>query len=429
MVGRLRGRSRRAVSLTLAVFVFGIVLGLAAVAFAQTTQTTTQLNDEQFTVTVGGAVFAEKCDPCHGNIANTKNFASEIIFKHGYHQLVQCSACHSRFPHRPEGTEKPTMKSCFNCHGLRHGPMGIIATDQCEKCHVEPRSSDTKPAFHTADWAEKPHVKPSEEALNTRCMMCHDGKFCDDCHIEKDINWVPPTGYYYDAGDGCNACHGSDTLFKTAGGAAKSFQVTGVDQSAHRDISCQQCHIDYAYEDKISPSKLWNINAGIACSTCKDHKEANDEYQKSIHAEEINNGNYKSATCASCHGGHYIYRLDTEAAQSLMHSSAYRVCARCHKEQYATYNDYYHGAAYKRGAPDAPACWQCHESHKVLPASDPESSVYPKNLGDTCGQEGCHRRSDEDFAAAAGQLIHQKNTAVEQNALRRLLSSVRAWFS
>ena len=158
----------------------------------------------------------------------------------------------------------------------------------------------------------------------------------------------------------------------------KSFQVTGVTDSAHQDITCQQCHIDYAYEEKTTPSKLWNINAGIACSQCKDHKEPNAQYQQSIHAEELNKGNNDSATCASCHGGHYIQRLDTEAAKSLLHASAYRVCARCHREQYLTYNDYYHGAAYKKGASDAPACWECHASHKVLPASDPAVDGVPE---------------------------------------------------
>ncbi len=426
MARRIGGRSGRFASLIVAALVFAVAYGIATAAMAA--EVPLQPKDTQLTVTVGGTVFAEKCDPCHGNIATTKNFSSSIIFKHGYHQLVQCSACHSRFPHRPEGTEKPTMQSCFNCHGLRHGPMGVIAKDQCSKCHVEPRSANTKPAFHTSNWAEKPHVAPARAELNTKCMMCHDGKFCDDCHTQKAINWAPATGYSYDSGNGCLACHGSDTLMKTAGGVSKSFQVTGVTSSAHQDITCQQCHIDYAYEDKTLPSNLWNINAGYACSSCKDHKKQNAVYQKSIHAEQINQGNMKSATCASCHGGHYIQRLDTEAAKSLLHASAYRVCARCHKEQYVTYNDYYHGAAYKQGAPDAPACWQCHGSHLVLPAADPASSVYPKNLDKTCGQDGCHRRSAPEFSAAASRLIHQKVRAVEQNPLRRLISTVRAWF-
>lgn len=415
--------------MALAVLVFAGVMALASSAAAEDAVTTAA--DEQLTVTVGGMVFAEKCDPCHGNIAETKNFASSIIFKHGYHQLVQCSACHSRFPHRPEGTERPSMKSCFNCHGLRHGPMGLIATDECSKCHLEPRSSDTKPTFHneTPDWAGKGHVAPSEKSLNTQCMMCHDGPFCDDCHVAEDINWIPATGYYYDSQEGCQSCHGSDTLVKTAGGVPKSFQVVGVMESAHQDQTCQQCHVDFAYEDRESPSKLWNVNAGLSCGSCKDHKDQNAAYEKSIHAEELEKGNMTSATCGSCHGGHYIQRLDSAVASSALHASAYRVCARCHKKEYLTYDDYYHGAAYKRGAPDAPACWECHGAHEVLPASDPESTVYAKNLGETCGQEGCHRGSNEDFSTAAGQLIHQKPTVVEQNPLNRLISTVKAWFS
>lgn len=424
MARRFGGHYGGYASLALATLVFAATAAFASVALAADAG---QLNDEQLTVTVGGTVFAEKCDPCHGNIADTKNFASSIIFRHGYHQLVQCSACHSRFPHRPEGTERPTMDSCFDCHGVRHGPMGLIGTDECEKCHVEPRSERTKPGFHTDDWAEKPHVAPSEKELNTRCMMCHDGPFCDDCHIREDINWTPETGYGYDPGDGCLACHGSDSLMKTSGGVPKSFQVTGVMDSAHQDITCQQCHTDYKYDDTPNPTKLWNVNAGYACSSCKDHKEANVEYQKSVHAEEVAKGNFKSATCSSCHGGHYIQRLDTDAAKAMLHASGYRVCARCHREQYDSYDDYYHGAAYKRGASDAPACWECHASHPILPASDPDSTIYPKNLGKTC--EACHTRSDEDFANAAGQLIHQKIKAVEENPLRNLLGTVRAWFS
>jgi hypothetical protein len=427
MPRRLGRRPSRSASLVLAAIVFVAAYGIATVALA--VEAGAQLNDSQLTVTVGGTVFAEKCDPCHGNIAETKNFSSSIIFKHGYHQLVQCSACHTRFPHRPEGTETPTMKSCFNCHGLRHGPMGLIATGDCSKCHLEPRTLDTKPAFHTVNWAEKPHVAPAEKDLNTQCMMCHTGQFCDDCHIQKDINWAPPTGYYYDSSDGCFACHGSDTLVKTAGGVPKSFQVTGVTESAHQDTTCQQCHIDYAYEDKTLPSKLWNVNVGYACASCKQHEKENAAYQKSIHAEQINQGNMNSATCASCHGGHYIQRLDTAAAKALLHASAYRVCARCHKEQYDTYNDYYHGAAYKKGAADAPACWQCHGAHDVLPSSDPKSMVYSKNLTTTCGQAGCHRRSAEDFTNAAKTLIHQKVQAVETNPLRRVLATIKGWFS
>jgi hypothetical protein len=109
-----------------------------------------------------------------------------------------------------------------------------------------------------------------------------------------------------------------------------------------------------------------------------------------------------------------------------MHQSSYRVCARCkqHGDEYDTYDDYYHGKAYKAGAPDAPACWDCHESHDILPKSDPASSVNEANVGETCGTEGCHTGSSETFGTEAASLIHSKATAVEENPLLRLINNL-----
>ncbi len=249
---------------------------------------------------------------------------------------------------------------------------------------------------------------------------------CTTCHDDKGVVWSPTTGWAYESGDGCQSCHGSSNLLKQDRGIAKSFQVSGLEDSIHRDITCQQCHPDYRYDDKPAATKLWNVNAGIECGVC--HQNAKDEknrapvaaYEKSIHAEKIREGDYNSATCGSCHGGHFIYSLDTDAAKARMHGSALRVCARCHVEQYASYDDYYHGRAYKQGALDAPACWQCHKSHDVLPKAVPASSVSEKNVGATCAQEGCHKGSNEQFGADAGSLIHRKSEASESQPCRRV---------
>jgi hypothetical protein len=302
--------------------------------------------------------------------------------------------------------------------------MGTIAKGECPACHVTPRWQMSCPyAKTTADWAGKGHVTLGETKLNTDCMRCHTEPNCTTCHDNKGVVWTPTTGWDYDSGNGCQSCHGSSNLLKQTNGMAKSFQVTGLEESAHRDITCQQCHPDYRYDDKPAATKLWNVNAGIQCGVC--HQNAKDEknrapvalYEKSIHAEKIREGDYKSATCGSCHGGHFIYRLDTAEAKARMHGSALRVCARCHPVQYASYNDYYHGKAYKEGALDSPACWQCHKSHDILPAADPQSSVSAKNVGATCGQEGCHKGSNEQFGADAGSLIHRKTEAQKTNPI------------
>lgn len=415
-----------ALALIAAAFAAALGGGVAIAAEAPEDPVTIEQVFEQLQNT---PVYKEACTTtCHGNIAQTKNYASAIIFQHGYHQLVACSSCHSRFPHRPEATiERPTMQGCFDCHGVRHGPMGIIATDKCEDCHVTPKER-LRPAFHTYDWAGKAHVDPSNKEFNTKCAMCHKPSSCTDCHDYEGVNWTPAKGWDYDSTDGCLACHGSATLSKTAQGGVKSFTVTGVMDSAHSDLSCQSCHTDYRYDDKPGVSELWTINAGQACADChaksenKESRQAVEEYQQSVHAQQLAEGNTDSATCASCHGGHFIYRLDTELAQARMHGSSYRTCARCHDEEYGTYDDYYHGAAYKAGAPDAPACWECHGSHKVLPNEDKESTISEENVAATCGTEGCHTGTSAKFGADAAELIHDKVKAEESNPLLKLIS-------
>lgn len=437
MTGKSGGRPGRLISIALAPLVALTVFSAASVAFAQV-----EIDDETLIIDLGGKVYAENCDPCHANISETDNYASEIIFTHGYHKLIACSSCHSRFPHRKEGTERPTMQVCYNCHGLQHGPMGELATGKCEDCHNTPVVK-LRPAFHVYDWAEKPHVEPSLENLQTQCMMCHDGPFCDDCHDAESVNWRPAEEYVYDSDGGCNACHGDENLTKTSNGAPKSFQVVGVDDSAHRDLSCQKCHMDYEYEDAEAPTPIWQVNAGIACANCHadpttwgddvdraaHNKEMVEKYNASVHADQINDGNLESATCSGCHGGHYIKTLDTEFARRELHGGAYRMCARCHLDEYDSYDDYYHGAAYKQGALDAPACWDCHGAHGILPSSDPESAMSDENKGDTCGTEGCHSGSGESFTNAAGDLIHQKKETAEDNILRQWWLNLTSWMN
>jgi hypothetical protein len=328
------------------------------------------------------------------------------------------------------------MKNCMNCHGLRHGPQGILAKAACEACHNTPKWQLSCPYKNEPEWAGKGHVKRGTTDTTSDCMMCHTEPDCTTCHDQNNIVWAPKDGWAYDPGEpgpktGCYACHGNSTLLAPVGGINQSFQVSGVTDSVHYQITCQQCHPDFRYDDKPAATKLWNVNAGLQCGTC--HQTLKNPafskpvglYEKSIHAQKIRQGDYSAATCASCHGGHFIYSLQTQEGKDRMHASAYRVCARCHQTQWDTFDDYYHGKPYKDGAPDAPACWQCHASHDVLQKANPESTVNPANLGATCGQTGCHKGSTEQFGSQAAQLIHRKGQVQQQNPLIQLIGKIK----
>ncbi len=442
MALRTRARTGRLLAVVAAVAALVAALG-GGVAFAadETQQLDPAAVQQLFNQLQSSPVIEETCSGCHGNIADTDNYASEVIFTHANHIMLQCSACHTRFPHRPEGTSRPTMQGCFNCHGLQHGPMGELATGECSDCHKTPRER-LRPTSHAWDWRGKPHVQPANEQGTTRCAMCHTLDQCDQCHMAEGIDWKPAGEWAYDSSKGCLDCHGQPLLQKQGLAGAKSFQVSGLEDSVHQDLTCQQCHQDYRYDEKPSPSPLWTINASKACETCHANPNTGDEekdkrlsepvaaYNKSVHAEKLAEGDTDSATCGSCHGGHFIFSTETELGQARMHRASYRVCARCkqHGEAYDTYDDYYHGRAYKEGAADAPACWDCHNSHDIQPAGNPTSAVNSANIAETCGTEGCHSNTSEQFGADAAELIHKKAEAQQDNWLLQQIANIKARF-
>lgn len=400
-----------------------------------------------------GGVYEENCQgQCHGTIWGPTKMASAINFSHGYHAVYQCSSCHgTQFVHNRNGTIKPDMKLCWSCHGLQHGPQGEMATGTCTACHKLPvgKTRPPKPAWHTAGWAGKPHAGPGESQLRTRCMMCHTGQFCTTCHQKKGITWQPKDGIWaYDSGNGCQQCHALSTLRKAVGQVKagvttpleKSFQVTGLDTSAHGSLACGQCHPDFTYSKTPNPTltRVWNINSALACQSCHQHDKEKDVYLKSVHGQLLLQGDVRTATCASCHGGHDIQKLNNPAAVNALHGKAEQVCADCHEKEYASYDDYYHGAAYKKGAEDAPACWDCHGAHQIQKVKSPSSLVSVENIGRTCGgaaisQNGtatpqlqCHQGSQQDFGEQAGNLIHQQKTVCNDNVIVRLIAAVRA---
>ena len=383
-------------------------------------------------------VFEENCQgTCHGTIWGATKMASEINFSHGYHAVYQCSTCHGdTFVHSRNGTIKPVMKQCWSCHGLQHGPQGEMATGRCEACHKTPRSK-MKPVTHVPGWAGKPHAIPGKTQLQTSCMMCHTQAQCEACHIKKGITWQPAGPWAYNGQDGCLACHGLSTLVKVTGqitpsGATapstQSFQVVGVEFSAHRTLTCGQCHPDFTYSKRqaLEQTSVWSWNAALACQNCHKHDKVTAVYIKSVHGQEELKGNLNTATCASCHGSHNIQSLKSPLAKAQMHAAADQVCAKsgCHTAQWASYDDYYHGAAYKKGATDSPSCWDCHGSHDIQRVKSPDSKVSAENIGATCGK--CHKGSAAAFGAQAGQLIHQKKTIYNDNLIVRAIAWIQS---
>jgi formate dehydrogenase gamma subunit len=61
-----------------------------------------------------------------------------------------------------------------------------------------------------------------------------------------------------------------------------------------------------------------------------------------------------------------------------------------------TFFDSYHGLAAQYGSTLAANCASCHGVHRILPSTDPRSTIYSTNLAVTCGK--CHPGATDNFA-------------------------------
>lgn len=245
-----------------------------------------------------------------------------------------------------------------------------------------------------------------------------------------DLDFTLPTA----GQSGCMVCHGDFNLVRIDADTTSSIFVDAalLEDSAHpvEETPCTGCHLDYAATAPHKQSDYdWAATAKQACKNC--HAEAFGEYASGAHSPAGTPGVEESVTaatrvakgsppnvpmCGDCHGGHGIPSKEDTAAQEAVQLSGVEMCGGCHVEESDTYSDPWHGAAYKRGALDAPSCWDCHGFHKMLEADDRLSPVNEAQLTVTCGQEGCHLNVDEEFVAYA-ENIHGRQDLYLENPL------------
>lgn len=231
---------------------------------------------------------------------------------------------------------------------------------------------------------------------------------------------------------GCLSCHSSKRLSKFRDGKEISLFIDQniIGNSMHKKIACLDCHTNFSYDKHPAGTpQNWRKIAGLACMKCHPYQAY--LYRKSIHGKlalqnkkgKLGGQEVDPPTCFDCHGNHDVQSPRFEPYRTKFKESLNKgeVCAKCHKDRYKSWNDYYHGRAFKNGAKDAPACWDCHNNHLVLKAKNPESSVNENKMPKTCGL--CHDRPTKAFTSYAS-LIHGRKKIVEGNPIVRLVRAI-----
>lgn len=207
------------------------------------------------------------------------------------------------------------------------------------------------------------------------------------------VTFTIPTGKT----DRCLECHAEPDLGTVdVNGVEKSLTID-VDEwhgSIHARMDCTACHAGFEARDHTAEeTEGWYEQAKLtACSDC--HASEFKMYDQSFHGDLVmGEGSEEAPACGDCHGSHGI----VDPASTEFRESIPDVCGHCHGEKEETYLDTYHGKSVLLGESSRAVCIDCHGYHKILPKSDPESTVSSQNVVATCGK--CHENANTRFSS------------------------------
>ena len=208
------------------------------------------------------------------------------------------------------------------------------------------------------------------------------------------------------ANDDCLMCHNDKTLKVKRGGKMISAFIDEktYSKTVHAKVQCIGCHSDLANKDlpHEKPEKA-------QCGSC--HKEEQGLYNECLHGKAYNKGDHLAPTCNTCHGKHDIVSIK-DRKSPVYPMNVPKLCGRCHREGspvqlqrnipeshiLENYTESIHGEGLiKKGLVVSATCASCHSPHRILPHTDPRSTINRKNIAATCTK--CH---------AAIEYVHKK---------------------
>lgn len=330
-------------------------------------------------------ITGDDCASCHEASSHGTVYADDL--QHSAHEGFGCLDCHqdrATVPHRPLAGFAVGDDACRACHEeasgeyVAHGRALVGEVEDmptCASCHGD---HDILPS----------EVKASRTHplnLPETCGLCHENLDITTKHdilidhpiqiYESSVHGRASRGGVYVAAT-CNDCH-------STGGTAHRILAPGDPESA-----------------------INHFNIPTTCGTC--HKAVESDYWEGIHGQRAARGETDVPVCTTCHGEHGIISPDDPRSPVSSSKVAELTCSPCHEsavlnEKYGmpagrltTFIDSYHGLKSKAGDTHVANCASCHGVHRILPSSDPTSTVHTSNLQDTCGE--CHPGISDQLA-------------------------------
>ncbi|HLP77585.1 MAG TPA: hypothetical protein VK327_11795, partial [Candidatus Paceibacterota bacterium] len=266
-------------------------------------------------------------------------------------------------------------------------PAAPLKDSDCLDCHSDQTLAKTNAAGkQVLLFVDPAKLAASAHKTNT-CISCHADLTASHPDDNKPVLPV-----------NCASCHERQT--ESYGASVHGIAMkAGETESAN----CQDCHDSHEVLPPTSPvSPLHFSRQAKTCGACHE-KEAAD-VSESVHGKATAAGKRDAPACTDCHSEHKIEALRNSSALKISEE----VCSKCHaserlntkynlpKDRVRTFFDSYHGLAAQYGSTLAANCGSCHGYHRILPSSDPGSTINKAHLVETCGK--CHPGANEKFS-------------------------------
>lgn len=332
------------------------------------------------------SIDSSMCGMCHDAGELGSSFEDDL--NHSVHEGLECLDCHQNqdtIPHKE--LEDPFFVGCQGCRTCHddvseeyqaHGRANLGSCEDmplCSDCHG---THDILPST-----AARSRVHPTN--LRETCGSCHENL---DITTKYESLYDHPVEMYEASVHGHVDPGG-------AYAAANCVDCHGVGGSAHKILAPNHVESTVSFQ-----------NIPDTCGQC--HKAVAQDYWDGIHGKLVKSGVVNAPVCTGCHGEHGILSSKNPDSPVSKAEVAEETCARCHNamvlnEKYglqgskeAQYIDSYHGMKSGEGDSSVANCASCHGAHRILPSSDPESSVNTANLKRTCGE--CHPKITDTIA-------------------------------
>jgi predicted CXXCH cytochrome family protein len=279
------------------------------------------------------------------------------------------------------------------CLTLASSPLVAQTDEECLTCHGEQGLTMTKGGKEISLSVDRNVFRKSVHA-DLGCVSCHEGFNPSELPHARRIKPVD-----------CTGCH-SDSQYVNFAMSIHANPKT----SGKQRLRCADCHRPHAVE-RLTGADAQARQKFVMGTCARCHATVNAKFMASDHGVGLAAGVPGAPTCVDCHDEHQAVAVaDTTSPTSRVREAA--MCLGCHLDNpdvkavvgpsagfIAGYERSVHARAMKDGNDLAATCSDCHGSHEMRKASNPESRVNKLTIAVTCG--GCHLDIQAEYAESA----------------------------